>query len=384
MTAPAVRVSPNSIEDSQEPPLATAAPRRKLVHVRELDGVRGLAALAVFLHHVCYATLPADGWGGGIRLLSSVSRFGTAGVDLFFVLSGFLITSLLIEDRNGPRYYHDFYWKRALRILPLYFVCLLGVLLFYPHSGTYVLLSTFFVANFAWFFHIDASGPFWTLAIEEQFYLLWPTVVRRRSTEVLSYWALAIGMSAVILRVIAARSGHHNYQFTFFHCDGLAVGAWLACRFERWQRLGGCTSLEKGAWAASLLAAAGLAVAAFRLHGGPATEALGAACNQTSVTLLAGALIAFLLLNRGSSLLRVFRSAPLTFFGLISYAIYMIHGYVLWVYDRYVAHPNPGDLAAYSLRLFTVLGVTIVLSLLSRHLLELPAMSLRRYVLKTR
>ena len=374
------------VPDSSTDLSKTIAPsmhtRRRLVHVRELDGVRGIAALVVLFHHVFYTSVPVEGWGRGVRLLSAVSHYGFAGVDLFFVLSGFLISSLLIEDRGSPRYYHDFYWKRALRILPLYFVCLAGVRIFYPHSGTYVLASALFIANFAWLFHIDPAGPFWTLAIEEQFYLIWPTVVRRRSIDAISRWAMAIGFGAVALRLMAAYTGHHNYQFTFFRCDGLAMGAWLACRFERWNRLNVQSTREKSAWAGGLVVALVLALVSNRMHGGPRTEAYSAAFLQTAITLFAGSLIALLLVHRGKSYLSIFRSRLLTFFGLISYAFYMTHWYILYLYDHFRGPLPEGDLGAYALRFFTVLGVTVAVALISRYLLELPASSLRRYVLQ--
>jgi len=369
------------ISQKTDVPEGTPPGKRALVHIRELDGVRGIAAMAVFFHHVCFASVTEQGWGGGIRFISHLSHYGSAGVDLFFVLSGFLITSLLIEDRGSSRYYHDFYWKRALRILPLYLICLLGVLAFYPHSGGYVLMSALFVANFAWLFHLDPSGPFWTLAIEEQFYLIWPTVVRRRSIEAISNCAVVIGLSAVILRLIAACWGHHNYQFTFFHCDGLAMGAWLSCRFERWNRLGFRSPRDKVAWAAGLVLAIVLIVLAFHMPAGSRGDAFNAAFFQTAVTLFAGAWIAFLLVHRGKSFLGLFRSRILTFFGLISYAMYMIHRYVMLAYDHFAAPLHAGDVEAYSIRFFAVFGITIALCLLSRYLLELPASSLRKYVL---
>jgi peptidoglycan/LPS O-acetylase OafA/YrhL len=356
--------------------------KRRLIHVRELDGVRGIAAIAVFFHHLCFTSIEANAWGPGVQLLAGVSEYGAAGVDLFFVLSGFLITSLLIEDRESERYYQDFYWKRALRILPLYLVCLLGVLVFYPHSGGYVLMSALFIANFAWIFHVVSSGPFWTLAIEEQFYLLWPTVVRRRSIKTIERWALGVGLGAVILRLIAAYFGHHNYYFTFFHCDGLAAGAWIACRFERWSREGFCTRQEKIAWGVGLLTAVVLYVAFLYMHGSERSVAFGAAFYQTAVMLSATALIAFLLLHRGKPYLGIFRSRFLTFFGLISYALYMMHIYVMDIYDHFTGAPQVGDVRALVVRFFAVLGITITLCLLSRYMLELPAASLRRYVVK--
>ncbi len=351
---------------------------RPLPHIRELDAVRGLAALMVYFHHVCFTTVDPNSWGAGVRLLYGLSQFGVSGVDLFFVLSGFLITSLLIKDRTRPVYYRDFYWKRALRVLPLYLLCLLGLLLFVPHSGRYVLLSALFIANFAWIFHVAATGPFWTLAIEEQFYLLWPTVVRKRSVSELRRWALAIAIGCVTLRLIAACFGHHNYFFTFFRCDGLAAGALLACWYDSRQTTPPNIHREHTViGVATLIGALIFAITTYLQD----TNAFVAALRQTSVTLLAVGAIAFLIIHTGKPWLGLFRSRLLTFFGLISYAMYMTHLYLLTAYDHLRGPLPSGNLAAYNERFFGVLGLTILLCLLTRYLIELPATSLRRFVL---
>ena len=352
-----------------------------LAHIRELEGVRGIAALMVFFHHICFTSIEPAGWGTSVRLLYRLSILGSTGVDLFFVLSGFLITSLLIQARKASSYYRDFYWKRALRILPLYIVCLLGVFFFIPGSGKYVILSALFVANFAWIFHIFSVGPFWTLAIEEQFYLLWPTVVRRRSVDQLRHWAIYIGIAAVILRLIAAVFGHHNYYFTFFHCDGLAFGAFLACWFYRRDMSTASSARENRSIFAGLsLGVALLAISMF-LGTQLRTVAFSAAFHQTGITLLYGCFIAFLISHTGQRSLAFLRSPLLTFFGLISYAMYMIHTYVLMFYDHLRGPMQPGDNTAYSIRFLAIFMSTIAISLLSRYLIELPAMSLRKYVL---
>jgi peptidoglycan/LPS O-acetylase OafA/YrhL len=306
-----------------------------------------------------------------VLLLYRVSVWGSTGVDLFFVLSGFLITSLLVDARSEPSYYHDFYWKRALRILPLYAVCLLGVLLFIPGMRGYVLLSVFFVSNFSSVFHIASNGPFWTLAIEEQFYLLWPAVVRGRSVAQLRRWAIGIGMAAVLLRLIAAVFGHHNYYLSFLHCDGLAFGAVVACWFHREIR-----TIQLG-----ILLGAGLCMLGMVDATGPRAIAFLAAGKQTGITLLYGSIIAFLIGRSGARSLGPLRSRVLTFFGLISYAMYMVHLYVMQAYDRLRGPLVPGDTSAYVVRFAAVLAITIALCIASRYLLELPAISLRKYVL---
>jgi len=354
---------------------------RRLHHIRELDGIRGIAALAVFFHHLCFASM-AHVPPPGIRLvLYHVSRMGLYGVDLFFVLSGFLITTLLIEDRTRPAYYSNFYWKRALRILPLYVLCLIFVLLYIPHSAAYVVLSLLFVANFARLFHVGLAGPFWTLAIEEQFYLLWPTVVRRRSINELSRWAIGILAVAVLLRTIAAGFGHHDYIFTFFHCDGLAAGALLACIFEKRERTGVLGSMSWLGGSFILGLALFIAPQFFPMQG-DVLASFGADALQTGVTLLATAIVGYAILQRGTPAMAIFRSRILTFFGLISYAMYMVHAYLMGLYDAYSPLRASTSMTAYWVRLSAVMAATILLCLVVRYGVELPAHSLRKYVLR--
>lgn len=350
-----------------------------LARLPELDGVRGIAALIVFFHHLCYAGIDGPAWGPGVRWLSSIFSLGTIGVDIFFVLSGFLITSLLIRDRESPAFYRDFYWKRALRILPLYFVCLLGVLLFIPHSRGYVLLAALFVANFTNLLHIEVAGPFWSLAIEEHFYLLWPTVVRRRNISQLRNWSLAIIAIVVLLRGVAALVGHHNYYLTPLRADGIAAGALLASIFERSRR----DALNATVHTPVLLIAfiAGLVI--FRIPALLSLEpqASGAFFYQLAVTLICMGAVGLVIAHSGSRYLRFLRSPLPTFFGLISYAFYMIHCYVLIAYDKFFPL-TAGDTRSYVVRLGGVFVATIALCLLSRYVIELPALSLRKYVLK--
>jgi peptidoglycan/LPS O-acetylase OafA/YrhL len=360
---------------------STKTQSQPFLHIRELDGIRGIAALAVFFHHLCFTSIQPERWGPVILELRAFFLYGTAGVDIFFVLSGFLITSLLIRDRESPAFYRDFYWKRALRILPLYIACLLGVLLFIRHSSRYVLLSAFFIANFANIFHIESVGPFWSLAIEEQFYLIWPTAVRRLSITRLRNWSLIIITGVVLLRFLSAACfGHHNYFLTPLRCDGLAAGALLACGFDRRQR----ENLKSSAHDPLLIGTLLIGVLLWRIPVLLPTTAnaiaIAASFTSTATTLICAAVVGLIIAHAESRPLRFLRSSPLTFFGLISYAFYMVHPYVMRVYDA--LRPLPaGDARNYTVRLAIVFAVTIAASLLSRYLIELPALSLRKRVL---
>ena len=368
---------------SQPLPAAVPAPSpsRRLVHFTELDGLRGIAAIIVFFHHLCYTSINPAGWNPFVTYLHNLSRPGDAGVDLFFVLSGFLITSLLLEARDKPSYYHDFYWKRVLRILPLYALCLLGVFFFVPGSHAYVLLSALFISNFALFFHVASSGPFWTLAIEEQFYLIWPAFLRRRPVAQLRRWALTLAFSSVALRLAAAAIGHHTFYYTFFRCDGLAGGAYLAFwLYERGRSRAREKRITQNLFSILAFGAVLCGLSLWK----PMQERhlpLFDALYQTGITLLCIFLITFAITRSGDRKLAFLRSPFLTFFGLISYALYMVHLYVMYSYDA-LRGPLPiGDTAAYLLRLATILAITLILCLISRFTIELPANSLRKYVL---
>jgi peptidoglycan/LPS O-acetylase OafA/YrhL len=363
--------------------MGTPAKVHTLPHFRELDGIRGIASLLVFFHHLCNATIAPGNWTPAILELRSVFEFGVAGVDIFFVLSGFLITSLLLRDRTRPAYYRDFYWKRILRIVPVYILCLLAALFFIPHSGGYVLLSALFIANFANVVHVQTAGPFWSLAIEEQFYLLWPTVVRRRSVTTLARCALAIAVFSIAFRFVAAAVGHHNYFLTFLRSDGLAIGALLACRFERSQREHLPLSSDAPIFAAALITGIFLCFGATHFANSSAEipTAFAAAIFQTGTTFICGGLIALTIACTGSKALSPLRGRFFTFFGLISYALYMIHLYVMRSYDYLRGSLITGDTQGYVIRLIVVFAISIAASVILRYAVELPALSLRKHVL---
>lgn len=354
----------------------------ELTHIRELDGVRGLAALLVFFHH---AFVAPGHWNRLTTATIGVAQYGNTGVDLFFILSGFLITSLLYRDRESSVYWHDFYWKRALRILPLYLVAI-GIAAVLGTHWKYLLLCVFFVANFSNVFHMVAAGPFWSLAIEEQFYLLWPMLVRRVTLQRLRSTAVVVGVAASLLRVGFAYFGHHNYALTFLRCDGLAFGAVLACMFasEQDKRVDDRPPIQDTrrllTWV--LISGACLFVSARMFLETWERGLFFAPASQTAIVLVTGALVGLVIWNRGSRWLAPLRGRFLTFFGLISYAFYMLHAYTFDLYDHLVSAPVTGAAGLLWRRVFAVLLLSVLFSVLSRYLVELPAMSLRRFVLR--
>jgi len=343
------------------------------VHSREyipaLDGIRGIAALAVFFHHALFTAIDPPAWPAVWQPLIAFSHAGQYGLDLFFVLSGYLITSILITNAGSPNYYKDFYIDRFTRIIPLYIVMLAIVAVFVHGSRGYVILSAFFIANFAQLFHVSAVGPFWTLAIEEQFYLLWPWLARACSIDRLRYLTVIILGVEPILRLADIAIGHHNFQLTFFHADGLAFGALLACQ----RRRGDLGKL-------SIVLAIGAMIYALSLHRFailPFND-LFEALRLSSVSLMAYGIVALAVGFRHSRLARWLAAPTLIFVGRISYGLYLIHLYVFLAFDAIFgpgAGIDPGYLAT---RFLVALIVTTVFCILSRKFIERPALRLRR------
>src|SRR5688572_21342309 len=211
-----------------------------------LDGVRGLAILLVviFHHTLMRQETLVD------RVYVNVARFGSSGVDLFFVLSGFLITGILLDSKGGSHYFRNFYIRRTLRIFPLYFAFLFYVFrvcpLIWPDTplarmsrdamaGTseawyWLYASNLLFARDETFGHPNLAVT-WSLAIEEQFYLVWPLVVALTSRRALLWTCVALMAGALTVRVWLVAVGAHwilPYVLPMCRIDALAAGALVA------------------------------------------------------------------------------------------------------------------------------------------------------------
>ena len=297
-------------------------PPGRLVH---LDGLRCFAFLAVFVHHALLVPLL---W---------------AGVDLFFVLSGFLITSILLSSKErlvGDRrsYFSIFYKRRFLRIFPPYYLFITVAFLLsgpaylksFPYFATY--LNNFSEA-FQWGPTPGGLTPMWSLAIEEQFYLLWPLVVWTLGERGLWRTCLAMLVAAPLLRLgIALTAEAHWPAYYLLPCrmDLLAAGALVALAQRRWsdERFRRFSGLGLGASLASVALFVGLAAAVPAFRTG-ANSALFNTAGYSLVLVVATGFLAYLV-PRGHTWVGRFLSwRPLVYMGTISYALYLVHGFVL-------------------------------------------------------
>ena len=311
----------------------------------ELDGLRGLAVLGVIFYH-CSPRLLGT-W------VHYASLWGWAGVNLFFVLSGFLITSILLQSLGKPRYFRNFYGRRALRILPVYVLVLVVVYLSAPwFIGPTIteavkaapwLAYIFFVQNL---FHLalpPAIGPTWSLAIEQQYYLLWAPLVRFMGRA----WMLAaVLLCALVASPLLRLANYHwlNPTHTLIHLDGIAWGSLLA--------LGLFTlPLSRRAWLWVGLASLALGIAA------AATIAGGTSFLDSALAVgFAGVVLASIASTGARNPINAaLRRGPLAFYGHISYGLYMIHISVFiyfgWFDLRMDPYGIPGNLAVVAFRL---------------------------------
>ncbi|HLK47482.1 MAG TPA: acyltransferase [Bryobacteraceae bacterium] len=228
--------------------------------ILQLDAVRGIAVLLVVLHNTAGKS--------PIPLIRPLIESGWMGVDLFFVLSGFLITGILLETRDSQAYFTNFYARRCLRIWPLYYsllFCLFVVLpwvqpsesalIFGPRSSPWwaypLFLQNFLVADPAG--ALGLLGVTWSLAVEEQFYLAWPWVVRYCSARQLRRITVLVICLSPLLRLYLSRHGVDTYSNLFCRLDGLMGGGLLAVavRSENFR----ASRYTRAAWVAFLVAA---------------------------------------------------------------------------------------------------------------------------------
>jgi len=206
-----------------------------------LDGLRAIAILLVVPHNLNLMITA----GGLAHVFIAALYRGWIGVQLFFVLSGFLITGILLDARDAPDYYRSFFVRRVLRIFPLYYATLLVLFVLLPAFGLlppsfkrdpmFELSLWAYFSNWYEAFHPGEASVshFWSLAVEEQFYLLWPFVIHRRSAEWVMRLCFAIALAALALRVAMLLTGTPGvYTFLATRMDALALGGAAAAAFR--------------------------------------------------------------------------------------------------------------------------------------------------------
>ena len=298
--------------------------------VPELDGLRGLAILFVMTHRL---------WprAGDLASYGTAAELGWIGVDLFFVISGFLIAGILLDTRDEPDALRNFYARRVLRIFPLFYLFIGGMLLTFPLLGGGYEHSVYLEKSGSPLWYLLQLGnipegvlrrdppywlaPVWSLAIEEQFYLSFPWLVRavnrRRLAQVLvGFIALAPAVRALGVWLFP-QLDRFQYEFTLCRIDTIAVGCLLAiivrlpvARQPRNVTLAG-------------IAAAALAIAV--ATGLDRTTVFGRTLGYSVVAFGFGALVLLVVRARGQANVSILRFAPLRYLGKLCFGLYLLH-----------------------------------------------------------
>jgi peptidoglycan/LPS O-acetylase OafA/YrhL len=355
--------------------------------IPELDGIRGLAILLVVVFHYFVQSTQVTGrWLGRALVLF---RLGFTGVDLFFVLSGFLIGGILYDARFARNYYPTFYGRRFYRILPVYFgwlvLFLIGLYLVRPIGAPYLhrlfnndvpfwsyplFLQNFFTA-FDRRWGPEWLSATWSLAVEEQFYLLLPFAIRVLRGGGITRITIGAILLAPVVRMVLVASGNSAYgPYVLLPCraDALGFGLLLAlaCRSEKtWEWFG---SHRKHVFAVFLLLGLGVAFMTWRPN-----ATLMSTIGYSWIGLFYASLMLLVLVRPGRIEQFVFRSPLLVSLGTYSYAIYVIH-YGIFGLCHYALRrdaPSVYDWPSLGVTLLALV-LTIICAVMSWRLLEHP------------
>ena len=335
--------------------------------IPQLDAIRGIAILVVVVHNLHGLDFPP---------LSLVTNYGWMGVDLFFVLSGFLITGILLDTKPSGHYFRNFYARRGLRIWPLYYAVLLFMFVVVPLLRPQDSAELFqrsspwwsyplFLQNFLVTAPALAVGPLgvsWSLAVEELFYLVWPFFVRylpAKRLQILA-WVVLLGSPALRLDFLARH--WIVYSNPFCRLDGLMAGALLAILVRKSGFAPG--RLIKLAWIVFFVAVP-LAIA---------TAAHGVMWLTFSMAAVASAAFVYLGLFEANAWFRALvTNRFLIFTGTISYALYLLHKIPDDAFKRLHWKDSHSVLA-----FWTIVFLSYLLAIASRYLLEKPFLNLKR------
>lgn len=357
--------------------------------VSALNGIRGLAILQVVLAHTHYlvnsdpqAVYMTNSW-----FVNRIFEPGYLGLDLFFVLSGFLISSLLLRDladrsagsRKRTTVLRYFYARRALRLLPALYVMLALDWVFVLISGDVSLhtqwrttySAVFYIANWATVWNLPATNPdlghLWSLAVEEQFYIVWPLVllgltvlVKNRSVKLL---AIITAIVIIAARRIDLYQGGANWLFVYIRTDtridSMLVGAAFAIIYRYFSIRTAVTSL---------LASAGLIGIIYYKFASPPSDLFEIGFTRTAVFAGLGVLGAA---SGGWVFNRVLQWRPLVSLGKYSYGLYLYHHVIFLGIGRHMSqYPQ-------SFRLFLGYGASALCTFLSWRLVESKCLRLK-------
>jgi len=367
-----------------------------------LDGLRGLAILLVLILHLRLAFDLSGCWldRAAMRLISQC----WIGVDIFFVLSGFLITGILLGTKTSDHYWRNFYARRTLRIFPLYYAFLFLYLIVFPHISVFHRIQEeqqaqfpqvphsqlwywFYASNilFAWKGEGLGLGVTWSLAVEEQFYLFWPIVVACLSGKQLAVACCSILAGCLCLRALASCWGI-SYPATYMllptHMDGLIVGALISLPVHQRTVIGRDLKLVWIAGGVGLITLVSLMVWSARRGHDVRYDLFTQVPVYTVLAIAVGCLMVIIL--SGGRLAKLLSARSLRQFGKYSYSLYLFHRPVCAALGRMTKlDQRPvifgSRLPALAAHYVLCIGVLYVLSFITWHVYEKQFLKLQRF-----
>lgn len=364
-----------------------------------LDGIRGSAILAVLLFHFI---APENRNGVANAAITWVFSYGALGVDLFFVLSGFLITGILYDSRKDPYYFRNFYMRRLLRIFPLYYGVLVIIFLGLPTIPALRIPEITGLREhqaWAWLYAVNIylaihNGwvlsyieHFWSLAVEEQFYLIWPLAVwllaaRPRVFLAFSLLTAAASFAGRIAASVSGASPVVTEVLTPFQLDALAIGGFFAVYLRQPGGEAGARRLVIPLTVAGL----GLLVIQFGArHFSSQGNVLESVRGGAFHLLLAALLVKGLLGPASSGWSRFLLSRPLAFLGKYSYGLYVYHHFFSYYFTSHhtdltlAARLGCSTMAALLLQAGAGIAASIGLAWLSYEYFEQRFLQLKKY-----
>jgi len=350
----------------------------------ELDGVRGLAILLVLAWHFIACQL-GTGAHGLAAFAAQVSSLTWSGVNLFFVLSGFLITGILLDHRDSPKLMRVFYARRALRILPLYLILCIAFAVVLrlqpPHLGwlldnplplwTYFSFTQNSAMAAADSFGAKGMSVTWSLAVEEQFYILIPLMVRLLSLKTLALTFAALVALAPLLRELIGGLG--AYVLFLARADSLLLGGLLACAVRNEELLAMLRRNRRSFLFVFAFLTSGAVALSFKCQVPP----LGDAFLNLWLSFLYAQVVLLPFVCPGTRLCRMLRLNALCWLGTRSYGIYILHMIAAGVLHGVLLRRPPGLYSPDSalVTLFALL-LTLALAELSFRFFEAPFLRL--------
>jgi peptidoglycan/LPS O-acetylase OafA/YrhL len=336
------------------------------------------------------------------RVLCKITAFGASGVELFFVLSGFLITGILVDARDDPRYFRNFYMRRFLRIFPLYYGVLTVLFVVVPTIPFFRGEALAYLQQrqaWAWLYavnvHIATHGAwsmsyldhFWSLCVEEHFYLVWPLLVwlLARNPRRLMVVSATLAFGAMAARTIGFAAGLSwwtTYVLTPFRLDGLALGGFLALLARQ---PGGFETIARNVPRVALvLAALAAGTVAWAKAAHDERSLAYPVRSAIFIMLLATLLMWAVTTPEGSAASRFFRSRPLVLAGTYSYGLYVYHHFISYYMvtnrtETMLAGPLGSHLAAVVAQAVVGFAASAAIAYASYELFEKRFLALKRY-----